>query len=115
VRRRTDPELAAAEGFAERPDVTALLGRLVRDPRLQAQATARPEAFLRRQGIELPDGLAVRFGPQLQPQRGKPGPDWQPFSIRLTRCRTFWVGKPPRKETICFGIEIVPNRLPPIA
>jgi len=45
-----------------------------------------------------------------------PGPDFEPFQIRFSRCRTYVVrdkrtGKL-TTETVCFGIEIVPTKIP---
>ena len=45
-----------------------------------------------------------------------PGPDFEPFQIRFSRCRTCVVrdkrtGKL-TTETVCFGIEIVPTKIP---
>jgi hypothetical protein len=116
MRQRRDPAVAAAEGLVSHPDVAAMLEQLVADKALQKQALARPEAFLARQGVELPPELSVKFGPQLKPKLEKPGPDWMPFSIRLTRCRTFWIRDPEtkklREENVCFGIEITRNPIP---
>jgi hypothetical protein len=109
------PSMATAEEFASRGDVSQLLQRLVKTPSLQKAALAQPDAFLRKHGIDLPKGFDIRFGPQLKPRVGKPGPGWEPYSIRMTKCRTFWVqerNKPPHQETVCFGFELIPNRPP---
>jgi hypothetical protein len=108
------PLLSRAERFSSRGDLAALLQRLVKSPSLQKSALAKPGAFLRRQGIDLPEGLDIRFGRQLRPRVGKPGPGWEPFSIRMTHCHTVLVKDPetpgkPHLETVCFGFEIVPN------
>jgi hypothetical protein len=70
--------------------------------------------LLAERGIEIPDGLDVLpWGPGQT--IGMPGPDWQPFEIRLTRCRTVWIRDKDGKlksETVCLGIEIVPNQIP---
>lgn len=59
----------------------------------------------------------VALGPTLS--GGRPAPDWEPFSIRLTNCRTYVVtedGQPKRQETVCWGIEIIRNKPPsPVA
>ena len=116
MRQRRDPALVAAEAFASNTDVGQLLQRLVGDRALQKQAVARPEAFLAGQGVELPPELTARFGARLKPRLESPDPDWVPFSIRMTRCRTFWIRDPDtkklRQETVCFGIEITRNPIP---
>ena len=64
----------------------------------------------------VPARAGVALGPTLS--AGRPVPDWEAFSIRLTKCRTYWVtepGKKPRRETVCWGFEIVRNKLPPAA
>ncbi len=116
MRPRGNPALSAADRFASDARVAALLEQLVAKPSLQKQALARPESFLKRQGIDLPPGLTVQFGPQLKSKLARPTPDWFPFSIRLTRCRTVWIRDPVtqrlRQETVCFGIEITPSPVP---
>lgn len=116
MRPRANPALSTAEAFASDARVTAILDQLVAKPSLQRQALAGPEKFLKRQGIDLPQSLTVKFGAQLKPKLERPTPDWFPFSIRLTRCRTFWIRDPKtnrlRQETVCFGIEIMPNPVP---
>ncbi|MGD9712359.1 MAG: hypothetical protein AB7V46_09870 [Thermomicrobiales bacterium] len=72
----------------------------------------RFDKHLAGQGLELPEGLQViPLGFE-----GKPGPDFIPWTIRLTNCRTFYVsdepGEKPREHTVCFGIEILPTRIP---
>ena len=62
-------------------------------------------------GIRVPEGLDVRvIG------FAKPGPDWVPFTIRMTGCRSYWVRRKGEYEyeqvEICRGIEIVPNPVP---
>ena len=116
MRPRGNPALSAADRFASDARVAALLEQLVAKPSLQKQALARPESFLKRQRIDLPPGLTVQFGPQLKSKLARPTPDWFPFSIRLTRCRTVWIRDPVtqrlRQETVCFGIEITPSPVP---
>jgi hypothetical protein len=112
---RADDVRAAAEDLASRAEIGTLLGRLSDDAELRGRAEADGAAFLADQGIDVPEGLGIRFGEKLRPDIGHPVPDWEPFSIRLTRCRTFVVrdpGKPPYTETVCFGIEIVRNPVP---
>jgi hypothetical protein len=50
------------------------------------------------------------------PLRGRPVPDYEFFTIRLTRCRTWCVKKKDgpgyEKVEVCFGWEIIPNPLP---
>jgi hypothetical protein len=113
---RNDDLQVAAEGLASHPEVSALLGKLVHDEDLRRAAQEDGRAFLAEQGFDIPEGLGIKFGELLKPDLGRPVPDWEPFSIRLTRCITFIVrdepGKPPHTETVCFGIEIVRNPVP---
>jgi hypothetical protein len=59
-----------------------------RDLDLRGEATRDALAFLEARGIELPRGLAIRFGQN--PRAFLPGPDWEFFSIRLFDCRIHW-------------------------
>ena len=114
---RKNPVLAAANAFATDARLAALLDKLVVSPSLQKKALANPVGVLEGHGIDLPPELTARFGAPLRPRLGRPGPDWEPFSIILTRCYTVYVRDPApprafRKETVCFGIEIRDNPVP---
>jgi hypothetical protein len=111
--------IGRAEAVAADPALQKLLTRALGDPKLQERLRKDSSDALERAGVKIPRGLDIKFGPQLRPTTppGKPGPDWVPISIRLTRCRTVWVldrsVTPPKwkQETICFGFEII--RHPP--
>ena len=111
--------LQQADEFSRNPELAAAFAHATADPDLWAQASRDPVAFLGEQGVELPPGLAIEFLDD--PLRGRPVPDYEFFSIRLTRCRTYWVKKKPgpgwEKVEVCLGFEIVPHPLPggPIA
>ena len=104
----------AAEELGRSPELHAAFSEAIADPRLWEQATRDPQAFLSERGVEFPKGLAIEFLDD--PLKGRPVPDFEFFTIRLTRCRTFWMKKkntPGFEEvTICFGWEIVPNPVP---
>jgi hypothetical protein len=103
-----------SEQFASGEDMARLLDALLDDDELRSRAQREPEAVLRERRIRAPRGTRVKFS--RQPRLTRPAPGFQFFSIRLTRCRTFWrpdePGQPPREVTICFGFEIVPHPLP---
>jgi hypothetical protein len=107
--------LEQAEKFSRSGRVAKLAVALWRDPELGARFDESPEKVLEEFDVKVPEGLRVvplGFG-----ELGKPGPDWVPFQIRLTNCRTVYVrdDEPPhklREETVCFGFEIIPNRIP---
>jgi hypothetical protein len=48
-----------------------------------------------------------------------PAPDHEFFTIRLTRCRTYWVSERDRRGyeqlEFCWGFEIIPHPIPPTA
>ncbi len=106
--------LQMAEQFAGDEAVTQLTTDIWRDERLAQRAIKDMPGLLEERGIKTPDGLDVLpWGPG--PTIGMPGPDWQPFEIRLTRCRTVWIRDEDGKlkaETFCMGIQIVPNKIP---
>jgi hypothetical protein len=113
--------LGRAEAVAADPALQALLTRALGNEKLQQQLRKDPTEALAAAGVKLPRGLDIKFSPQPRttPPRlpERPGPDWFPISIRLTRCRTYWVldrsVTPPKwkQETVCFGFEI--TRHPP--
>lgn len=108
--------LERATEFAERQELTAVLHAVSRDPKLWEEARRNARGFLQSRGINLPDGLAMSFLDH--PERGKPGPDYEFFTIRFFNCKTYWIKKDGggvEKVEICWGFEIVPHPLPPIA
>jgi hypothetical protein len=76
-------------------------------------ARSDPRSFLESRGIRIPDGITVR--PLPKPQFGMPAPDWEPFTLRLTNCRTIvYIDDSGKKTTeeVCLGWEIIPHPLP---
>jgi hypothetical protein len=114
-----DDLLERAEALAGSEPVTRFAVACWQDPKLSVRFEERPAETLAEFGIELPDGLDLV--PLGTGWLGKPGPDFTPFEIRFSRCRTVVVRDPETKrlktETVCFGFEIVPKVLPggPIA
>ncbi|MDQ3177744.1 MAG: hypothetical protein M3Q72_09395 [Actinomycetota bacterium] len=105
------PAHEAAIGLSQDPALHRAFGELLGEPRLAAKAARDPEAFLAGYDIRVPDGLVVSLT-----GFDKPGPDWVPFTIRLTNCRTYrrrdvQTGKLEEAE-VCFGLEITPNPVP---
>lgn len=110
--------MSRAETIAGSEPMQGLLGKALRQPRLQEQLRRDPGPALADAGVKFPRGLQIKFSPQPRVTGGRPGPDWFPFSIRFTRCRTVWVADPdddppiPKQQTVCFGFEIVRERPP---
>jgi hypothetical protein len=106
--------LERADELSADPALTKLVVEGARDEGLRERALRDGPSFLGEQGINVPDGLEVKFLDD--PMRDQPVPDFELFTIRFFNCRTYWVqgepGKPPKKETVCFGFEIVPNPVP---
>lgn len=90
-----------------------------RSPKTWERAVANTHAFLERRGVKVPRGLQVKFG--RVPGLDRPVPDYEFFTILLTRCRTYWVKKKDgpgfQQVQVCLGFQIVPHPLPggPIA
>jgi hypothetical protein len=111
--------LAQAEEFSRDPGLAAAFSNVVSDPRFWAEAARDPVTFLAEQGVEVPTGLTIQFLDD--PFGGRPTPDYEFFSVRLTHCRTVWVKKSDgcgwERVEVCLGFEIVPHPLPggPIA
>jgi hypothetical protein len=106
--------LQRAEDLASSEEVTKFAVACWRDPEVSARFEERPAETLAEFGVELPKGLDIV--PLGSGWMGKPGPDFVPFEIRLSRCRTIVVRDPEtgrlKLETVCFGFEIVPKVLP---
>lgn len=109
-----DELLLRAEELAGSDAMLQLLTATWRDPDVARRFDERPAETLKEFAIEVPKGLDVV--PLGTGSIGKPGPDFEPFTIRLSRCRTTYVRDPDSKrlktETVCFGIEIVRNPVP---
>ncbi|KGJ71990.1 hypothetical protein GY21_18425 [Cryobacterium roopkundense] len=105
-----------AEEFAITDPVISLATAIWKDPSVGRRFAEDRDATLIEFGIVLPrhlDLVPLGWGGRL----GKPTPDYVPFEIRLSRCRTVVVrdadtGRP-KTETVCFGIEVVPAHAPP--
>jgi hypothetical protein len=101
----------AANALFESPEMSAVFDAVRRDPDLASRAAEAPRDVLAEFGVEVPPGVDVRLiGLSL------PGPGWEPWSIRLTNCHSYWVRN---KETgkweqveVCFGWEAVPGKPP---
>lgn len=108
--------LDRAAEFAERSELIAALYAAAHDPKLREEARRNSRGFLQSRDINVPDGLAISFLDR--PEPGRPAPDYEFFSIRLFNCKTYWIKKEgggAEKVEICWGFEIVPHPLPPIA
>lgn len=111
----TDSVMALAEEIAGSDGVTHLAAAIWRDPEIGRRLAEQPEATLREFDITLPESLELvplGFGRRLR----KPAPDFVPFEIRMSRCRTVVVLDKatgiPKTETVCLGIEIIPKPWP---
>ena len=106
--------LERAEALSESREFLAAFHAAAHSPELQDLAIKEPKQFLRSMNVKVPKGLAVTFFNR--PTRGKPTPDFEFFTIRLFRCRTYWLKKIDgvgyEKVEICFGFEIVPHPIP---
>ncbi len=100
----------AAGSMMDSPEMAAAFDAVRRDPDLAQLAATNPMDVLLKFGVDVPKGIDVRLiGISM------PGPDWEPWSIRLTNCRSYWVrnkdGKWEQVE-VCFGWEAVPGKDP---
>ena len=95
--------------LVQEPAVAAAVSLLLSDDDLARKLARKPSAIGELLGFDIPKGLDVRLV-----GLGKPGPDWVPFSVRLTGCRHYWIRQKDQIEEveICRGIEIVPNPVP---
>ena len=111
------------KAFSSQPKFTLALHGLGLDARRQAAAIANPDAFLRKAGLRLPEGLGFELFEH--PPRFFPVPDWVPWILELTSCRTYWVEECDdtptvsglrkcelRQEEVCFGFRIYPRPWP---
>jgi hypothetical protein len=109
-----EESLARATEFGDDPGLAGAFRDASADERSWEEASRDPVGFLSERGVEIPKGLGIEFLDD--PLRGRPVPDYEFFTIRLTRCRTWYVKKKDgpgyEKVEVCFGWEIVPNPLP---
>jgi hypothetical protein len=104
---------AQAMRFADDPALVQVTAEVAANSALWEEANRDPDAFLRERVIDLPPGLSMR--PIPMPGFGMPSPDWLPFTITLTHCRTMVVRDEHGKiytEEVCFGWEVVPTSPP---
>jgi hypothetical protein len=104
--------LERATTFSEDRQFLAAFHMAARSPELQEIALKDPLEFLKSQHLEMPKGLTIKFF--AKPRRVESEPDFEFFTIRLYKCRTYWVKKKNgpgfEKGEVCFGFEIVPHR-----
>jgi hypothetical protein len=105
-----------AADLVANPQLQALLARAAEDPELRISLEEAGPEVLAKHGLTFSDDLDVRF---TQRQLvGRPGPDFERYSIRLFNCRTVWVkrddGKGFEKVEVCLGFEITPHGVSPI-
>jgi hypothetical protein len=111
-------ELAALEKrafrLAENADLLAAFNDAARSAKTWERAVADTSAFLERRSVKVPRGLRITFG--RMPRLERPVPDYEFFTIRLTRCRSYWVKKKSgpgyEKVEVCLGFDIVPHPVP---
>lgn len=109
-----DRFIERAKELVDRPEFYDAVFEVARDEKMWREAVANPDAFLAERIRHIPEDMVVRPIRDWVP--GKPGPDWQPYTIRLTMCRTVVVRDPEtrklQKETFCRGFEVTPNPVP---
>jgi hypothetical protein len=103
-----------AEALAGSEAVTRFAAACWQNPKVAVRFEEQPAETLAEFGIEVPDELDLV--PLGTGWLGKPGPDFTPFEIRFSRCKTIVVRDPEtgrlKTETVCFGFEIV-AKIPP--
>jgi hypothetical protein len=113
------PHRTAIE-FSENPEVVRLLGEAAADPELGRELEDDPQRFFESHGHPLPEGVRLDLLDLRRP--AMPGPDYDFFTIRQFNCKRYWLIKQNDDGTreiesveICYGFELVPHPLPPIA
>jgi hypothetical protein len=108
--------LALADALSNDPRLLGAFQEAAASDEQWQRAETDPNGFLSSHGVELPEGLEIRF--VLNPGQ-MPVPEYEFFTIRLTRCRIYWVRKPDgrgyEQQEFCRGFEIIPHPMPPIA
>jgi hypothetical protein len=96
-----------AAAFALSAKMVSALRAASAEPELWSQARRDSAGFLESRGVQVPKGFDLWF---LDEPIGMPGPDYEPFTIRLFNCRTYWTKKKNgpgyEKSEICYGFEI---------
>jgi hypothetical protein len=113
------PHRAAIE-FSENPKVLGLLDEAAANAKVGRELEEDPSRFFESRGLPIPDGVRLDL---LQLKRpAMPGPDYDFFTIRQFNCKRYWLikrtadGKREIESVeICYGFELVPHPLPPIA
>jgi hypothetical protein len=111
------------DGFSTDPKFTGALNSLSLDPKRRLAAIKDPEGFLSEAGLKLPEGLG--FDLFDHPPRFMPFPDWFPWLIELTSCRTVYVRECDdtpgigglrnckfEERQLCLGFRIYPRPWP---
>ena len=114
-----EPHRAAIE-FSENPAVLQLLGDAAADPALGKELEDDPQRLFESRGLPVPAGVRLDLLDLRRP--AKPGPGYEFFTIRQFNCKRYWLVKQNDDGTrelenveICYGFELVPHPLPPIA
>lgn len=128
IQRRDNTKLGRrlfneAERFAKGPALTDAIAVACLDPKRHAAVLENPEGLLRRAGLKVPTGLA--FDLFERRPRSMPFPDWTPWVIELSMCRTIYriecddvqkVGEQRKcklvERELCLGWRIYPNPWP---
>lgn len=102
-----------AAAFAWSAKMVSALRAVSADPKLWNLARRDSAGFLESRGVRVPKGFDVSF---LLKPTAMPGPEYEPFTVRLFNCRTYWVKKKnePGYESaeVCFGFEITSGPMP---
>jgi hypothetical protein len=103
-----DPVVQRAEELASSEPLLQFAAATWREPAIAVRFEEDPTGTLKEFGVKVPRGLSVV-------PLGQPGPDFVPFEIRFSRCRTFVVRDDETgrlsTETVCFGFKIVPTTI----
>jgi hypothetical protein len=109
-----DDLLERAESLANSEPTARFAVACWHDPKVAQRFEDHPAETLAEFGIKVPTGLDIV--PLGSGKLGKPTPDFTPFEIRFSRCKTIVVRDPDtgrlKTETVCFGFEIVPKEVP---
>jgi hypothetical protein len=113
------PHRAAIE-FSESQQVLRLLGEAAADPALGKELEEDPQRFFESRDLPIPEGVRLDLLDLRRP--AMPGPDYEFFTIRQFNCKRYWLVRQNDDGTrelesveICYGFELVPQPLPPIA
>lgn len=113
-----------ADAFASQPVLAETIYQACSDPKRRSAALENPEVLLSNAGLAIPAGLA--FNLFVHPPRFMPFPDWTPFVIELTMCRSYWVLEcddtpagtgqlrkcEMKQSELCLGFRVYPRPWP---